>query len=143
MTVLEIIKKLNIRKGYSPVYGECKISVKNDDTAIIVSKGENHLHFLKKDGKILPEGECLIFPSKDNRDWNDFYWREKVRLLPENTPVMVSNCKEDWSLRYYKTDRICSLYKENNNGTVWAYIVPVSKFDFKANKISTNIKNSI
>lgn len=142
MTVLEIIKELKIKQGYSPIYGYCKVSIKSDQIVLTVP-GSTHIAYLEKDGKVTSEGECLIFPSKDNRDWNDFYWREKVRLLPENTPVMVSNCKEDWSLRYYKTDRICSLYKENNNGTVWAYIVPVSKFDFKADKISTNIKNSI
>lgn len=142
MTVLETIKKLNIKKGYSPVYGECVISIKNN-TTIIISKGQTHFHFLDEEGKILPEGECLIFPSKDNKDWNDFYLRETMRFFPENTPVMVSNCGEDWSLRYYKLDRICSLYKKNNNGTVWKYIVPVANFNFGADKAIINIQKSI
>lgn len=130
MTILEIIKKLNIRKGYSPVYGECKISIKIDGTAIIVSKGENHLHFLNKDGKILPEGECLIFPSKDNRDWESL----RNETIPYNTPILVSDNGEDWYLEYY---RINYDYLKLN----WNYAVLVSEFDFK--NPESNIKKSL
>lgn len=130
MTILEIIKKLNIRKGYSPVYGECKISIKIDGTAIIVSKGENHLHFLNKDGKILPEGECLIFPSKDNRDWESL----RNEIIPYNTPILVSDNGEDWYLEYY---RINYDYLKLN----WNYAVLVSEFDFK--NPESNIKKSL
>lgn len=130
MTILEIIKKLNIRKGYSPIYGECKISIKIDGTAIIVSKGENHLHFLNKDGKILPEGECLIFPSKDNRDWESL----RNEIIPYNTPILVSDNGEDWYLEYY---RINYDYLKLN----WNYAVLVSEFDFK--NPESNIKKSL
>lgn len=130
MTILEIIKELNIRKGYSPVYGECKISIKIDGTAIIVSKGENHLHYLNKDGKILPEGECLIFPSKDNRDWESL--RNKV--IPYNTPILVSDNGENWYLEYYRTNYD---YLKLN----WSYAVLISEFDFK--NPESNLKKSL
>jgi len=130
MTVLEIIKKLNIRKGYSPIYGECKISIKIDGTAIIVSKGENHLHYLNEEGKIIPEGECLIFPSKDNRDWESL----RNEVIPYNTPILVSDNGEDWYLEYY---RINYDYLKLN----WNYAVLVSEFDFK--NPESNIKKSL
>lgn len=56
---------------------------------------------------------------------------------------MVSENGGDWSLRYYKKCRQCHVSKINSNGVNWKHIVPVSKFDFEADDLSINIKNSI
>ena len=65
-------------------------------------------------------GECILFPSKENRDWSTF--KPKI---PFGAPVMVSNSGTYWKLKKY-------------NGTLQnTYIVPVDKFDFsnfEANK---------
>lgn len=98
---------------------------------------------MDKDGNFNKKGECVIFPSKDNRDWNKFYEENNQQLLPLNAPVMVSENGRDWSLRYYKKCRQCHVSKINSNGVNWKHIVPVSKFDFKADDLSINIKNSI
>lgn len=140
MTILEIIKELNIRKGYSPVYGECKISIKIDGTAIIVSKGENHLHYLNEEGKIIPEGECLIFPSKDNRDW-EIELEKSKQFLPVNTPIMMSDSGESWSLGYYQNNKWCKPFKNSGRSSHWKYIVPVANFNFEDPE--SNIKKSI
>ena len=64
--------------------------------------------------------ECILFPSKENRDWSTF--KPKI---PFGTPVMVSNNGTHWKLKKY------------NEILQNTYIVPVDRFDFsnfEANK---------
>ena len=78
---------------------------------------------LSKEGLYLLEectSECILFPSKENRDWRTF--KPKI---PFGTPVMVSNNGTHWKLKKY------------NEILQNTYIVPVDKFDFsnfEANK---------
>lgn len=142
MTVYDIIKELGVTKGYSPLLGDCEIDLGNE--AIWIRNQVSAWLVLDKDGKFNKKGECVIFPSKDNRDWNKFYEeKNNQQLLPLNAPVMVSENGGDWSLRYYKKCRQCHVSKINSNGVNWKHIVPASKFDFKADDLSINIKNSI
>lgn len=140
MTVYDIIKELGVTKGYCSICGECDIELETRnqiklclDKFLSITLDEN--------GKYLENGECVIFPSKDNRDWSLELKVRKSKLL-YNTPVMVSDEGKCWILRYYLKDKQCGVYK-NNGGFNWKYIVPVSKFDFDADDLSVNIKNSI
>lgn len=71
-------------------------------------------------------GECVLFPSKECKDWNEF------RLdLPEGTPVMVSDDKKDWKLRFYSGyKRAYQHGKRCGEQVPWMCIVPVDKFNF-------------
>lgn len=71
---------------------------------------------LSKEGLYLLDectSECILFPSKENRDWSTF--KPKI---PFGTPVMVSNNGTYWKLKKYNG------FLQNT------YIVPVDKFDF-------------
>lgn len=143
MTVYDIIKELEITEGYSPLYGDCEISLNNEIIWICTKSNICKTNFLDKEGKYDKNGECLIFPSKEDRDWERLLKDKKDQLLPFNTPVMVSEGDNYWCLRYYKKCRQCHVSKINSNGANWKYIVPVSKFDFEADDLSINIKNYI
>ena len=89
------------------------------------------------------EGECTLFPSKKNRDWNTF----KVDL-PIDTPVMCSNNKDhnlDWRIRYYAgNNRVFSCgYKDADTllTTSFRIMIPYSKFDL--NNIEESLKFNI
>lgn len=63
---------------YSPLFGPVYFHEINDysDYSIIVTHG-TYIKFLKSftsDGRYLSclNGECMLFPSKDNRDWSTF-----------------------------------------------------------------------
>jgi hypothetical protein len=79
INIAEILKECPTGiKLYSPVFGECAFNkILEDDGTIqvYINNGKSfdsyfgfnkygHLHF--------DEGECLLFPSKDNRDWSTF-----------------------------------------------------------------------
>lgn len=143
MTIYDIIKELGVTKGYCSICGECDIELETrNQIKLCLNKFLSIT--LDENGKYLENGECIIFPSKDNRDWNKFY-KEKnnQQLLPLNTPVMVSNDGESWELRYYIMDRQCSMDKSSKEGLSRKYIVLPSKFNFEADDLSINIKNSI
>lgn len=72
MNIAEILK--DYPSGtilYSPICGECKfISIDNDEYPINVQSGDKAFYSFTKEGKYIYNEECLLFPSKDNRDWN-------------------------------------------------------------------------
>lgn len=75
--LIELLK--GVPKGtkfYSVVHGEILLKE-------LYFPDKNHIAFVagyyyceiviyNKNGKLHPYGECLIFPSKDNRDWSKF-----------------------------------------------------------------------
>ena len=100
---------------------------------------KNNGHLL---GSSTEGGECVLFPSKEQRDWSKF----KLDL-PIDTPVMV--CTEhwysDWVVRYYNTNNttFCAGKKQIDNAgsSQWKYIVPVKDFDFE--NLESNKEKSI
>ena len=116
-------------KLYSLIDGEVTLTdIKCGNFPIVVIDKFKNIHYLTKEGKYRNTGvgECILYPSKECRDWNEF----KVDL-PEGTPVMVSDDKENWKLRFYSGQREAyNLGKRCGTSISWLYIVPVDKFNF-------------
>ena len=73
-------------KFYSPIYGEVEFShIDNEIFPIIVSREHDIMESFGSNGKYIDnlEAECLIFPSKDQRDWN--VWKEEYDKKKSNT----------------------------------------------------------
>lgn len=69
-------------KLYSPILGEVDfLKIRNDLYAIVTTQGY-HIASFTKEGFYCAntEGECILFPSKDQRDWSKFTapWLKKV-----------------------------------------------------------------
>ena len=62
-------------KLYSPIFGEVElVKVHNNDYPIEVKLSNNTFDSFTKDGRIYMDydGECMLFPSKEQRDWSKF-----------------------------------------------------------------------
>ena len=78
--ILEVIKKApKDRVYYSPLIGKCHVEIiKSTDYPIIAENMNNGMSVVfSENGKYIidsemPEGECVLFPSRDNRDWEAF-----------------------------------------------------------------------
>lgn len=146
---IDIVNKLkHCKKGtklYSPIFGEVEFdgiennaiyvnTTVNDDEKVRMPFESNGQFY-----SCYPNGECLLFPSKDNRDWNSF------RVLEEGHRVMVSDNANSWSLRLYVADNktICFNPAHDVDTMHWQYIVPIEDFDFTAEDITINKEKSI
>lgn len=79
LNLVEILKDCpEGTKLYSPIYGDIElVEVLQDEYAIYPIKttlSNNSLEYFTSDGRIFVEfsGECLLFPSKEQRDWGKF-----------------------------------------------------------------------
>ena len=112
-------------KFWSPISGEIEFYsiLENYNYPIVLSCKKGKIWF-SKEGlfDIENEGaECLIFPSKDQRDWSKFSapWYKKEKFDPKTLKsfdkVLVrDNYKEEWSCNF--------LSHISNDGVYYPYI---------------------
>ena len=76
INLCEILKGHEGETFYSPAYGQVCLSKVIQGGTIIVSASEYSSISMNPNGTLLfSAGECMIFPSKDQRDWNK--WLEE------------------------------------------------------------------
>jgi hypothetical protein len=66
---------MNCPKGmklYSPIYGEVEFTEVSVITGSIECKTNNGITCFYPDGTYYKGGECMLFPSKEQRDWDEF-----------------------------------------------------------------------
>ena len=80
--IYEILKDVpQGTKLYTPMCGGVELSGMSDDkerAGAIWTEGKNGEFTFNKDGKYLDEGEVLLFPSKEMRDWSKFFKKGDV-----------------------------------------------------------------
>lgn len=75
LNLVEILKYCPVgTKLYSTVFGNVEFSTIIDTNTIIVTTEDNNTVFFSAYGKMYTQydGECLLFPSREQRDWSKF-----------------------------------------------------------------------
>ena len=77
MNLIEILK--DCPKGtklYTPLFGDVRLHRIDADKTIWVMTPNGSCHSFQSDGRYYSDcyddAECLLFPSKENRDWSTF-----------------------------------------------------------------------
>ena len=114
-------------KFYSTIDGEVEfVDIDGDCINFEVTK-TNEATFLYNDGKAYKDrGECVLFPSKEQRDWSKFVptWIVKVTLHPfDKVLVRVIQCPWVAKLVTFTTDEGI----ETIDGNVWDDVIPYNK----------------
>lgn len=120
--LLNIMKKLNLikilkdcpkgTKFYSPVYGKIEFirieTFENNPDPITIKwfKDENttYLEYLRADGTFRGLGECIIFPSEEQRDWSKWqrpFVKGDVLVSEAGNIVLCSHIDEKTQLVHY------------------------------------------
>lgn len=93
MNIAEILKKFpKGTKLYSPIYGKMElVDVEDNELYSItcVNQKGNYITFTSE-GKIIndyTDSECVLFPSKDQRDWSKFGATDKVTDQKQKTAL--------------------------------------------------------
>lgn len=110
MNIAEILK--NCPKGlklYSYIHGEVELVCVNEysDRYPIYCKAKNGKEeSFTSDGRILleyPDAECVLFPSRDQRDWSKFGvtdqttdQKQKTALYPFDKVLVRNNDDDEW-----------------------------------------------
>ena len=106
INLIEILK--DAPKGtklYSPICGECKYVGFGGCKTIVVQSSKENIIYFTKEGKYYAfeeSAECLLFPSKDNRDWSTFKapWKHK-HFEPYQKVLVASGSSEIWEPDIY------------------------------------------
>lgn len=88
INIAEILKDkpkgLNL---YSPVYGKVKFEAVHKDK--IYFYHDMNEHSVKSNGKSFDDGEVVIFPSQEMRDWSKFAWKKGDILVNKDAKVHI------------------------------------------------------
>lgn len=119
-------------KLYSPIFGEVDFKeIRSDDKYAIITKKGSYTATFTEEGfyRADVDGECLLFPSKDQRDWSKFTapWYKKERFDPKTLKpfdkVLVRNEHDTWT---------CSLFShiKNKPYTLFIYVTCESVYKY-------------
>lgn len=134
---------------YTPICGKVwhsgMANDKDSAKAIWTEDEAGREHFFDKNGKIYKEGEVLLFPSNEMRDWSKFFKKGDV-LVHRNGDVHIifegftgdcytrfkgkhylwKECFEDYSKE--KSEMITSLFEKVSDDEAQTYINTIEKF---------------
>ena len=91
INIAEILKdKKDGIRLYSPIFGECTFCCVREDTNDICVKKQNGVkEFFDSKGLYYNTGEVMLFPSKEMRDWEKFYWKRGDVLVSNDGKIEV------------------------------------------------------
>lgn len=120
INIAEILK--DCPKGmelYSPIYGEVELlKVNSNDTyPIIITIGIDCTGTFTSDGRLYEQfhsAECILFPSREMRDWTNFFKRGDVVIKKGGGMAAVF---DGWANdTYTEFNTTVNLYCDNNTG---------------------------
>lgn len=122
INIVEILKdKPQGTKLYSSACGKCRLEEVDDKSFKIsfynskfglMNGGEG---YLDKNGKLYDDGECVVFPSKEMRDWSKFAWKKGDVLVSNDggTEVIFDKWYDDTYTNFYGRHYLNSEEKNN------------------------------
>ena len=113
LNLIEILK--DCPKGtklYSPIFGdielvEVRLNGYDGDYPIAIKLSNNSNGGFTKDGRVFVEfdGECALFPSREQRDWSKFKVKKPrfspKTLRPFDKVLRRDTCTEDWECDFF------------------------------------------
>lgn len=112
LNLVEILKDCpEGTKLYSTIFGEVEFEGVHSGSRTVVYTTRTGRRFdVTREGKMFEDydGECILFPSKDQRDWSKFTapWYKKDKfdpktLKPFDKVLVRDNYKEEWSCNFF------------------------------------------
>ncbi len=142
LNITEILKNKPVGiKLYSPIFGDCTLcyNIKNETNDICVKTLYDEIRFFDFEGRYNAGGECLLFPSKEMRDWSKFAWK-RGDILADNdgeTMVIFDKWYDDTYTSFY-----CKHYFncEDKNHPVYysEFLCTTVKYSFKNNQYANH-----
>lgn len=120
LNLVEILK--DCPKGtklYSLIYGEVELEKVNDDEKypIFFKLNNNIIEYVTSDGRECwyYEGECLLFPSKDQRDWSKFKYNKRHKFDPKTLETFDKVLVRDSNLMTWEYELFSYIKQDEEN----------------------------
>ena len=122
-------------KLYSTIHGDVelvKVYIKDNAYPIEIKIGESSgmICDFTNDGRLLGDfpGECILFPSKNQRDWSKFKPKKPKfdpRTLQPFDKVLVKHIDEStWKCAFYSHKRGEGIWKYATTDSAYTYCIP-------------------
>lgn len=108
MNIAEILKDApRGTKLYSPIFGDVILNKVSKFNIEVLDTANNIQHFIYT-GLYNINGECMLFPSRENRVWNDFSLKKfDINTLKPFDKVLVRDSAiYKWTCNFYSYYRI-------------------------------------
>ena len=109
MNILEILK--GVPKGtklYSPIFGNVEFEEISGGYIRVRTTTNFIMKAFQSDGKYYADGECMLFPSRENRDWSTSSKLNSTTLKPFDKVLVRDNDFNIWKCElysHYRTNR--------------------------------------
>lgn len=151
INIVEILKdKPQGTKLYSSACSKCKLE-EVDDKRFKISFYSSKFGFmnggegyLDKNGKLYDDGECVVFPSKEMRDWSKFAWKKGDVLVSNDggTEVIFDKWYDDTYTNFYSKHYLNS-EDENNIKYNEAFLCTTERYSFEDKDTAQTYINTI
>lgn len=151
INIVEILKdKPQGTKLYSSACGKCKLE-EVDDKSFKISFYNSKFGFmtggegyLDKNGKLYDDGECVVFPSKEMRDWSKFQWKKGDVLVSNDggTEVIFDKWYDDTYTNFYSKHYLNS-EDENNIKYNEAFLCTTERYSLEDKDTAQTYINTI
>ena len=119
---------------YSPMFGKVKFrNIVQGDYPIVVELSDTFYEGFMADGKFTQkyDGECMLFPSKTQRDWSKFIapWYKKEKFDPKTLQpydkVLVRDYLDDpWKVDFYSHKNVNTEHLYRCVGNSYRFCIP-------------------
>lgn len=129
-------------KLYSSVCGECQLnSIYNNIIRCVIEGSYDSIIFDSKGRYSDFKGECVLFPSKENRDWSTFKVLKKhKRFEPYQRVLVASELSNIWEPDIYRFYDV----KRNVHSCIHYYTIrkdsQIISYEGNENKLGKQIK---
>ena len=133
LNLVEILKEWpKGTKLYSTLFGDVELvrvcKSEGDAFPIEVRRSDGAIVTFMKNGRFYFgfDGECAIFPSRDQRDWNKFTapWYKKERFDPKALKPFDKVLVRDENTARWK----CAFYSHEKGEAIWKYATTDSAY---------------
>lgn len=69
----------------------------------ILVEGDGYISSLNSNGQCFENGECIIFPSKDNRDWSTLEPKKECLFKPFDKVLVRNSSSCCWSAEFFSS----------------------------------------
>lgn len=133
INLIEILK--DCPKGtklYSTIYGDVTFELIDEHKPypIITRVDDDHKVCFTAEGKVdsLYDGECTLFPSREQRDWSKFKPKkpkfDPKTLQPFDKVLVRDKDIENWNCGFFSHKDASSKYPYRCIGTLYMYCIP-------------------